>query len=417
MKNQKPNIEIFTEKAKLEACKSQTVDVLVRITPPAIDQTASKRPRLNLSMVLDRSGSMQGEKIQEAREAAKYCIDQLLATDRISTVIFDDQIDVLIPSQPVENKEILKRAINSVQANGSTALHEAWVRGGLEVSGHLDNDAINRVLLITDGQANVGETHVDRIVSQAQQLAAKGVSTSTIGIGRDFNEDLLMPMAEAGQGNAWHVQEPQDMVKIFERELKGLVSQIGHSVTLGIKTANGVTVADVLNEFESAGPDIYKLPNLQAGSPLEIVVRLRVPSHEEGSTAEITKFELAYTGQESRQLETLLISYNASFAPTSTVEQLSRDPHVLQMVQLLNNARARREAMERMDRRDYSGAQELLRSVSAASKDLFSIAPSAEIAAELDDLTRLRSVLSDRSNDVLARKQMLYRSESLRKSK
>jgi len=417
MKNQKPAIEIFTEKAKLEACKSQTVDVLVRITPPAVDQTAAKRPRLNLSMVLDRSGSMQGEKIQEAREAAKYCIDQLLATDRISTVIFDDQIDVLIPSQPVENKEILKRAINSVQTNGSTALHEAWVRGGLEVSGHLDNDAINRVLLITDGQANVGETNVDRIVSQAQQLAAKGVSTSTIGIGRDFNEDLLMPMAEAGQGNAWHVQEPQDMVKIFERELKGLVSQIGHSVTLGIKTANGVTVADVLNDFESAGPDIYKLPNLQAGSPLEIVVRLRVPSHEEGSTAEIAKFELAYTGQESQLPETLLISYNASFAPTSTVEQLSRDPQVLKTVQLLSNARARREAIERMDRRDYSGAQELLKSVSASSKVLFSIAPSAEIAAELDDLTRLRSVLSDRSNDMMARKQMGYRRESIRKGK
>jgi len=417
MKNEKPNIEICTEKTILEANKDQIVDVLVRITPPAVDHNETKRPRLNLSMVLDRSGSMQGEKIQEAREAAKYCIDQLLETDRISTVIFDDQIDVLIPSQPVENKEILKRSINSVQTNGSTALHEAWVRGGLEVSGHLDNDAINRVLLITDGQANVGETNVDRIVSQAQQLAAKGVSTSTIGIGRDFNEDLLMPMAEAGQGNAWHVQEPQDMVKIFERELKGLVSQIGHSVTLGIKTANGVTVADVLNDFESAGPDIYKLPNLQAGSPLEIVVRLRVPSHEEGSTAEIAKFELTYTGQELQLPETLLISYNASFAPTSTVEQLSRDPQVLKTVQLLNNARARREAIERMDRRDYSGAQELLKSVSASSKVLSSIAPSAEIAAELDDLTRLRSVLSDRSNDVMARKQMGYRRESIRKGK
>src|SRR6185369_17388909 len=98
----------------------------------------------------------QGRKMQEAKEAAKYCIDQLLATDRISTVIFDDEIDVLIPSQLVEDKERLKRAINSVQANNSTALHEAWVRGGLHVSEHLDTDAINRILLITDGQANHG---------------------------------------------------------------------------------------------------------------------------------------------------------------------------------------------------------------------------------------------------------------------
>ena len=182
MTDKKTTIQIFTEKT-LTANTDQTVDLLVRITPPEMDQTVSKRPKLNLSMVLDRSGSMQGRKIEEARQAAKYCIDQLVATDRISTVIFDDQIDVLIPSQPVENKDLLKRSINSIVTAGSTALHEAWVRGGLQVSDHLNGAAINRVLLITDGQANVGETNVDRIVTQARELAAKGVTTSTIGIG------------------------------------------------------------------------------------------------------------------------------------------------------------------------------------------------------------------------------------------
>src|SRR3982751_304837 len=167
MKNEKPTIELITEKEKLTADKEQTVDVLVRIVPPAADTSLTKRPKLNLSMVLDRSGSMQGRKLEEAKEAAKYCIDQLLATDRISAVIFDDEVDVLFPSQPLENKELLKRAISSVQTDGSTALHEAWVRGGLQVSDHLNGAAINRILLITDGQANVGETNNDVIVRQA----------------------------------------------------------------------------------------------------------------------------------------------------------------------------------------------------------------------------------------------------------
>jgi len=241
MTNRQPTIEIFTEKTKLIAGENSIIDVLVRIKPPQ-KASAPARPKLNLSMVLDRSGSMHGRKLHEAKEAAKYCIEQLLPVDRISTVIFDEEIDILIPSQLVEDKERLKRAINSVEANSSTALHEAWVRGGLQVSEHLDTDAINRVLLITDGQANVGETRVDHIVEQARQLADRGVSTSTIGIGREFNEDLLMPMAEAGQGNEWHVEEPQDMVRIFETELEGLVNQIGHSVTLGIEPGAGVTV-------------------------------------------------------------------------------------------------------------------------------------------------------------------------------
>src|SRR4029077_17576174 len=102
MTNKRPRLELLTQKGKLPAGESRTVDLLVRICPPAADQTNGKQPQLNLSMVLDRSGSMQGRKIVEAREAAKYCIDQLLSTDRISTVIFDDNIEVLIASQLVE---------------------------------------------------------------------------------------------------------------------------------------------------------------------------------------------------------------------------------------------------------------------------------------------------------------------------
>src|SRR5690348_15045962 len=279
--NRKPTMNIFTEKEKLVSDKEQTINVLVQISPPQLDATEFSRQKLNIAIALDRSGSMQGQKMHEAREAAKYCVDQLLPHDRFSAVIFDDQIDVLFTSQLVTDKEMFKRGIDRINSRNSTDLHQGWVAAGLQVSEHLDNDAINRVLLITDGQANVGETNVDRIVEQARQLAARGVSTSTIGIGQDFNEDLLMPMAEAAQGNSWHVEEPQDMLRIFETELRGLVAQIGHSVTLGIKPSAGVKIADVLNDFEVDGAGLYKLPNLQAGSPLNVVVSLKVPAHSE----------------------------------------------------------------------------------------------------------------------------------------
>ena len=416
MTNKKTTIETFTEKT-LTANTDQTVDVLVRITPPEMENNGSKRPKLNLSMVLDRSGSMSGRKIEEAKEAAKYCIDQLLATDRISTVIFDQQVDTLIPSQPVENKELLKRSINSIVTAGSTALHEAWVRGGLQVSDHLNGASINRVLLITDGQANVGETRVDSIVTQAGELAAKGVTTSTIGIGEDFNEDLLMPMAEAGLGNAWHVQEPQDMVRIFETELQGLVSQIGHSVRLVIKPAPGVTVADVLNDFEVDAARRYKLPNLRAGSPLEIVVRMSVPSHNVGDVSHLGDFELSYVDQESNALTTTAASLIATFDTAEVTASLASNPDVINAVRLLMNARARLEAIALMDLGDFGAMQNALISACEETEVAFCMAPSEELERERDELAKLGETLKSRTNDVFARKHMAYSRESRRKGK
>src|SRR4029079_1999901 len=172
-----PKVEFFRRHAKLEAGREQTVDVLIRITPPALSTSRPNwkgRPDLNLSLVLDRSASMEGEKMIRAREAAMFCVDQMLATDRLSVVTFDDQIEVLFPSELVTNKQAMKDLISRVTARSSTALHEAWVRGGLTVSENMLDPGINRVVLITDGLANVGITNTDEIVTQAMGLFQRG---------------------------------------------------------------------------------------------------------------------------------------------------------------------------------------------------------------------------------------------------
>lgn len=417
-----PKIEIFTEREKLVAGRAQTVDVLVRITPPEpelADDAGRGRPALNLSLVLDRSGSMGGAKLESAREAARYCIDQLLATDRLSVVIFDEIVEALIPSGFAENKAALKETLAHIYARSSTALHEAWVRGGIQVSEHLlDGGAINRVLLITDGLANIGLTNTDEIVSQALNLHRRGVCTSTIGIGEDFNEDLLLPMAEAGGGNAWHVEQADDMGRIFSVELEGLIAQVGHTVTLSLVPADDMRIVDLLNDFELNETGRYKLPNLQAGAPQEFVVQVRVPAQAAGTRLRLLDLKLGYTPQEAKSAEVVKQFLEVEFALEETVELLPQNTAVIKAVQMLMNARARREAVAYMDAGDYRSSRQVLTSSLVASQQLcVAMEADAEMTGELAALEELSASLTDRDKDSMSRKQMTYQAYDLTRSR
>lgn len=410
-----PKIEFLLQRAQLEAGRDQTVDLLIRIVPPEIDSVIGRRPKLNIGIVLDRSGSMGGEKMVRAREAASYCIDQLLPTDRLSMVIFDDVIEVIIPSQLAENKSALKERVAHIEARNSTALHEAWVRGGMQVSEHLTDGAINRVLLITDGQANVGLTNTDEIVSQAMGLFKRGVSTSTIGIGEDFQEDLLMPMAQAAGGNAWHVERADDMQRIFSVELEGLIAQVGHTVSLGLIPSDGVRLSDLLNDFEMNENGRYKLPNLQAGSSLDVLAQLRVPAQAAGTKRHLLDLRLGYTPQEVRSAEVLKQSLEVEFVEASRLSELPVNQEVEKVVRMLMNARARREAMAHFDRGDYVMAKQVVTSALSASMPLFSRDASApDLIEERQQLEELESSLDNRGQDRMTRKKLVY--ESYRRS-
>jgi Ca-activated chloride channel homolog len=408
-----PKVEFFTTHPKLEAGREQTVDVLIRITPPALSLDPSSRcnwkgrPDLNLSLVLDRSGSMEGEKMVRAREAAMFCVDQMLPTDRLSVVTFDDRIEVLFPSEPVTNKQSMKDLISRVTARGSTALHEAWVRGGLTVSERMLDQGINRVVLITDGLANVGITNTDEIVTQAMGLYKRGVSTSTIGIGGDFNEDLLMPMAQSGGGNAWHVVEPDDMQRIFQVELEGLIAQFAHTVSLSLIPADGVRVVDLLNDFDLTETGRYRLPNLQAGSPLDIVVQLRVGAEEIGTQMRLLDLRLGFTPQDAKNAEVLKQAHTVEFA--AQIDRSEMNEEVIKAVQFLMNARARNEAMKRMDRGDYAGAEMVIGSALGQTQALSaSCAPAAALMDEMASLNETAMSLKDRLKDKMSRKKLAY---------
>ncbi len=273
-----PQLELTPVRPAVRSDAPCSLDLLVTVRPPTLANAV--RPPLNLGLVLDRSGSMgQAKKIGYAREAAGFAVRQLTAADRASLTVFDDAVETLVPNATVGYAltELLRK-IAAVEPGGSTALHGGWLEGARQVRAGFMTGGLNRVVLLSDGLANVGMTEPDAIATDVHRLSKEGVGTSTLGLGDDYNEVLLEAMARAGDGNYYYVEDPAQLPAIFAAELAGLAATVGRDVSLSIDPGPGVTVADHLNDFDRLPDGRLKLPTLIAGMPVYGVVRLNLPA-------------------------------------------------------------------------------------------------------------------------------------------
>ena len=404
-----PQIEIIPVQDAVSKEDTTVLDVLIRIIPPEVE-SATSRPDLNLALVIDRSGSMRGDKIEYARQAAIYAVEQLLPTDRIGVVVYDDKVETLLPSTPAVNKHHIINKIKRIRVGNSTALHAGWVQGGVVVSEALHAEALNRVLLLSDGLANVGETNTDVICTDVHGLAKHGVGTSTMGVGRDYNEDLMSAMARSGDGNYWYIQSPSQLQTILDQELQGLMLTIGKNVTLDIRTEMGVTLLKILNDLDIDKNGYFCLPNLISGNPIDIVARFKVAC----GAGEVPIFDLTLAWDDPE--ESVRYDLDSALALPSLaqkeVEKLIINEIVKEQVVLLEAAQAKQDAMDLVDRGEIGSAKKLLKSTKLGIL-AFSNAPG--MAAEADAIDDLESRLD--TDAITARKMALYQSHNQMRSR
>lgn len=199
------------------------------------------RPAVNLALVIDRSGSMGGDKIARAREAARELVRQLGPDDIISIVAYDSEVEVLVPAQRVGRARGLAEAIGSLEAGGNTALHGGVVRGAAEVRRFLgDERHVPRVILLSDGQANVGPSSPEELGRLGAALMREGMAVTTIGLGLGYNEDLMTRLAERSDGNTYFVEDSSDLPGIFAAELGDVLNVVARRVVIEIDFPEGV---------------------------------------------------------------------------------------------------------------------------------------------------------------------------------
>jgi Ca-activated chloride channel family protein len=266
-----------------------------------------KRPHINLALVIDRSGSMADRgKIGYAKKAAKIVVDSLKPSDRIAVVEYDDRVSVLWPSSLVESPRTIKRMIDRLSPRDMTNLTGGMLKGVDEVEKNVDPDLINRVIVLSDGKANRGVTNPHAIKHLVRQAKAKGVHISSMGLGVDYNEDLMEAIAEAGGGNYYFIEHPTQMSRIFKNELSILFATVAKDVKLEYVDNGLVQKAEFIGFVaKKKGVNLELEPeDFYANESRSLVLKIQIEPQEAGRLS-LGKIRLSYFDVLQNQAKTV----------------------------------------------------------------------------------------------------------------
>jgi Ca-activated chloride channel family protein len=359
---------------------------------------------------------MYGPKLEVAKQCAKYLARRLAPADQLAVITYDDQVDLVAGLAPVD-ANAAAHAIDGIYPGGSTNLSGGWLKG-LEELRRVKSD-VRRVLLLTDGLANVGVTDRDQLVGIASGTKDQA-ATTTIGFGAGFDEDLLAAIADASGGATYFAENPDDAPAIFAEEFEGLTKLVAQNVSVEIVPSDDVQVVGILNEYpvvQVPGGIQVQLGDAYGGERRRLVFELGIPRLAQLGPATVAHIVLRYTtvGDTVAVHETTIpVVVNLVSANDPARKELDHD--VVDEVVILQAARAKKEATELADEGRFDEAREAL---GRTAREIRAVAPKSSRAAELDtEATRLEDhmqAMSAPQYSSISRKRM--RSESWRGSR
>lgn len=354
-------LEVSLDKPTLLANKKQSAFAKIGLTGFKLE-TKDKRAPVNVAIVLDKSGSMQGEKISKAKDAAIAAIGRLGSDDIVSIVAYDSTVTLIVPATKLSDKESVIQQIRRIEAGGSTALFAGVSKGAEELRKFLDKNRVNRVILLSDGLANVGPQSPSELGALGATLMKEGISVSTMGLGLDYNEDLMTKLARNSGGNHVFIEQADDLVRVFNHEFNDVLSVVAQEVAIEIRVSDGLRPVRVLNvDAEINGQQvIVQMNQLYSEQEKYVMLEVEVPATPAGKSREVAEVRVSYSNMQTKTTDRLTSSVSATFAESLAEVEAKLNPLVCAAAVLQISNAQNKLATSLRDQGDIDGAREIL---------------------------------------------------------
>ncbi|MEN8140796.1 MAG: VWA domain-containing protein [Thermodesulfobacteriota bacterium] len=322
------------------------------------------RPRLplNIALVIDSSGSMAHEaKMRHVKKAARAIVSRLRPDDRFALVTYANQARVLLSSQPMAEPWRARDLIRAIRPGGGTNLHAGLMAGYEELGHSCSSRYINRLILLSDGLANVGETSSHRLGQLALDQARHGISLSTFGVGLDFNENLLASLSEDGRGMYYFIDRAADIDRLLAREFQAVEQLVASDIQVTVKFASGLTVTRVMaNRFTREGRRVVMSGgDLAAGQLRRFQIRLR-PDEGRAGIHKVAKVQVSYLPMGGKKRLSHRQRVSLSYSDDAAFVRGQRHGLISERAAVFEAHHARSRAARAVDKGDMAQAGKIL---------------------------------------------------------
>jgi len=355
------SVEVGADTPAVFTGKNQLVTVRVLLKPSVA--SGKGRAPIALALVIDKSGSMQERgKMDNAKRGAIEALKLLGPRDIASVVAYDSRAFVLTEARAVRDMERFRRDISKLEADGYTALYGGVKLGAKQIERFLDSGYIPRIILLSDGLANVGPSSVYELASLGRSLSRQGITITTIGLGLDYDEDIMTALAAESGGNAYFARTRDRLEDIFRRDMEDATTITGRGVRVTLSCEDGVRpIRSVGREGRSAAKEIIVDVDNLYGAEKYAIFELEIPASEIEATLRAATIKVEYTDALSDSAVVLESSLDIEYTESEDYAKKQRNDEIAAQAEIARNAEVLEQAVVLSDSGKAEEATALLR--------------------------------------------------------